>query len=127
MNRHEIFNTVIEHLIAQGHRACDDSQQTFLYYAPNGDKCAVGCLIPEYDYSSDFEEKDVSLVTDNILELDPLNETGKMLSDNLLMLTSLQSLHDNMIEGLNDYFWERVNELAFRYDIVSDYIPQKAK
>ena len=48
----EIFDTVVEHLRRQGHRAYKE-EYGCLYRLENGDKCAVGCLIPDHLYDPD--------------------------------------------------------------------------
>jgi hypothetical protein len=50
MNNQEIFDYVVAHFIKQGHRAIVtgsgvDVSHDCLYRAPNGDMCAIGCLI----------------------------------------------------------------------------------
>ena len=54
MNAQEIFDKVATHLSKQGHRAFDDN--ACMYRSPNGDKCAMGCLIPDEEYNADTME-----------------------------------------------------------------------
>jgi hypothetical protein len=42
-----VFDTVAIHLLTQGRQSIDKTNSQCLYYAPDGLKCAVGCLVPE--------------------------------------------------------------------------------
>lgn len=55
MTTQEIFNRVARHLLTQGARAANPVTGACLYRAPDGKKCAVGCLIPDDKYRADFE------------------------------------------------------------------------
>lgn len=52
MDRQEIFDTVATHLLTQGHKAFDLNCK---YHAKNGDKCAIGVLIPDELYDPVIE------------------------------------------------------------------------
>lgn len=54
MTDQEIFDKVLNHLRAQGHRATNDAGKC-VYRASNGDMCAVGCLIADGAYKADME------------------------------------------------------------------------
>lgn len=49
MNRQEIYNKVRDHLLKQGRRAAGlrFDEPACLYLNANGDRCAIGCLIPD--------------------------------------------------------------------------------
>lgn len=49
----EVFDRVSNHMLTQNQRASHAS--SCMYRTPNGLKCAVGCLIPDEDYSDRFE------------------------------------------------------------------------
>lgn len=51
----EVFDTVCKHLVKQGRRAVNLSHGQCKYRASNGDKCAVGVLIPDDRYRLDME------------------------------------------------------------------------
>lgn len=83
----EIFNTVANHLIKQGHQASDD--EACLYLDPETNfRCAVGCLIPPEDYKPEMEGK---------LPISLRSRSGTPLfSDSTLpLLNMLQKVHDN--------------------------------
>lgn len=60
MTKQEIFNKVRDHLLAQGKAAKgplsqDSGNMTCMYRAPDGSKCAIGCLIPDDKYFPEME------------------------------------------------------------------------
>ena len=65
MTNQEAFDAMVRHLAKQGER-CTSGElgDDCCYRGPNGLKCAVGALIPDEEYSPDFEDStaDVSAV-----------------------------------------------------------------
>ena len=55
----EIFDRVVEHLAQQKKRSMYD-KDTCAYRSEDGLKCAIGALIPDEYYDSEFEEKNIS-------------------------------------------------------------------
>ena len=98
----EIFDRVKTHLLEQGARA-RHSTGVCAYRAPNGLKCAVGCLITDEAYNDGLEGKNVK--SGRVL---PALIVSGISTDSttLHMLTSLQSIHDREAPAN----WER--ELA---------------
>lgn len=89
MNKKEIFYKVAEHLVKQGRKAKDATGDFCQYYAPNGDKCAVGCLIPQGLYEKKIEGCGVTGPT-----LEPiLKKMG--VAKHVEFLSSLQTIHDS--------------------------------
>lgn len=67
MNAQEMFETVARHLFAQGKRAGVENEEgdfSCLYRAPDGTKCAIGCLLTDEQYAAVFLNPD-----------DPMNES----------------------------------------------------
>lgn len=56
MTRQEVFDKVVAHLRAQGRKAVNERGDC-VYHAPDGTKCAAGCLILDEHYREDFEDK----------------------------------------------------------------------
>ena len=50
----ETFDTVAKHLLTQGTKS--KKGQTCMYRAPDGTKCAIGCLMADEDYSNKMEQ-----------------------------------------------------------------------
>jgi hypothetical protein len=91
MNKQDAFNTVCEHLMKQGEKARDSGNTDWnncVYRAPDGKKCAVGCLIPDDKYSDMME----GLSAWDLIGQYPwfCQEFGSM-GD---MLRDLQAIHD---------------------------------
>ena len=107
MTKQEIFDKVAVHLVAQNERSWD--YNTCLYRGPNGLKCAVGCLIPDNEYTPEMETKSAQFVL-------------PMLSDKTLsnsfeleeMLSNLQRLHD----GWTPEHWpQKLRDIAKEYGL----------
>ena len=110
MNAQEIFDTVAKHLAKQGHQARNGA--TCSYRTPNGDKCAVGCLIIDEEYSP---EMDTPLRADNGTHLigtgvESLMKRGLLperFTPFISLLGALQQNHDDEGSGddLRDALW----------------------
>ena len=99
MTNQEVFDTVCEHLAKQGRRARDGSPQNYCCYrAPDGAKCAVGCLIPDdlYEVEMDGSGYSVAPLLDHFPKFRKLFEG---VDEYLLM--RLQIAHDRS-ENLSD-------------------------
>lgn len=96
MNRQEIYNTVKEHLLKQGRKSAETTDDPFTpdackYRGPDGTKCAIGVLIPDELYSPDMEGRGIRRLaqyTDLRAYLNMLDAA----TDNLLY--DLQTVHD---------------------------------
>lgn len=101
----EIFDKVVDHLLTQGKRSAKErphlTSQACLYRGPDGLKCAVGCLIPDSEYSVSFDDPDINTGVKHLLAAMPkfalaLREGGVPTDDTRIvnMLLSLQHVHD---------------------------------
>lgn len=56
MDKQAIFDRVVTHLLTQKRRSVTitGGVRTCMYRAPNGDMCAIGCLIPDDVYTPCF-------------------------------------------------------------------------
>ena len=87
MNRQEIFDTVANHLLTQKEQSMDENGKC-LYRGPNGLKCAIGCLIPDEDYSPTMEGIRISALIDKFRDL------PHYFYDYVVFLEKLQEIHD---------------------------------
>lgn len=100
MTPQEIYDTVINHLRAQGQRAM--GTVGCAYRGAGGTKCAVGVLIPDELYDPAIEGRSVtafkpgtvSVDATNRKECDALGEAMPLLVEHNVLLGELQSLHD---------------------------------
>lgn len=101
----QVFDQVVTHLRTQNRRASDNLGKCY-YRAPNGNKCAAGCLIADDEYRPIMEGKSFKEVW-----------TGLTLVKGLI--ADLQWLHDGVqIEGWEDGF----KQIAADYNLI--YTPK---
>ncbi len=98
-----------------GARAYDENQGMCMYRTPDGNKCAVGCLIPDEEYNTDMEGVGVqTLVMEH--SLPTLNGASTEL------LADLQSIHDTFQywdeDGLAWVGVQRLDQVARDHGLV---------
>ena len=88
MNRQEIFDKIYLHLIEQGRKSIDSDGQC-MYRSPDGDKCAIGCLIPDELYTPELEGNgaNMPIIVDVLRKIYP-----DMTDEDLVFLLDLQGL-----------------------------------
>lgn len=113
MERQEIFDAVVDHLVKQGRRA--STEDSCLYRTDDGLKCAVGFLISDEEYQEEMEGKAVT-------ELAGLEMLPKRLLPEVHFLSELQSLHDFALDSdsafllsealgrIERYYYVKVND-----------------
>ena len=79
----EAFDKVCLHLDAQGHQSTKNG--CCAYRGFNGDKCAIGCLIPDENYVSSIEGNVLENLIDDGIIITPLS---------IDFLDGLQMAHD---------------------------------
>lgn len=92
MTQQEIFNTVVEHLLTQNVRSLDG--EICMYRSKEGLKCAIGCLIPDDEYSVELEGYQVSVIQSGLYKSLLSKKTLDMFQNNLTLLKHLQDIHD---------------------------------
>ncbi len=99
MNKQEVFDKVSKHLLTQKERAViyKNGVRFFkcVYKAPNGFKCAIGCLIPDELYDPEIENEDVHNMT-GLLNTVMKTALGDIDYDDRQFLGSLQWIHDRV-------------------------------
>ena len=108
----EAFNVMVNHLRDQGEKSLaepDSAASSCLYRAPNGNKCAVGCLIDDDQYRDEIE----GMGADDIPVLNAIEASGwKGVSIHLL--DAMQNCHDT----LHPSDWEeRFLHIAGQYEL----------
>lgn len=87
-NPQTVYNKVAKHLLTQRKKSKGLNVHLLedcLYYAPDGAKCAVGCLIPKSQYHPCFEGQTWTTLV----------ELGHAPYTNINLIGDLQSVHDN--------------------------------
>ncbi len=87
MTNQEILDKVANHLLIQNEKAWDEESLVCRYLDPEGNKCAVGCLIPEEQYSSKLE----GLIASD----DEIKNLPCMQGLDIDFLRDLQLIHDS--------------------------------
>lgn len=91
MTKQEMFDKVAEHLLKQGGPAWDDKDGACKYRAPNGRKCAAGCLIPDNMYRKEWEGS----AADCLRDRDDRYPLDKLF--NGMFARTLQNAHDDAV------------------------------
>lgn len=100
MDRQRVFDVVAAHLLAQGHRA-KEITGSCLYRAPNGDRCAIGVLIPDALYTPSLEGNSVEKL---IVKEAISPHYGAIHAEDMSFLVTFQSIHDS----INPVAWRTV-------------------
>lgn len=97
-NNQTIFNTVANHLLTQNEQSTENG--TCRFFASNGNKCAIGCLIPIDRYTPDLEITEkitpsnsqfIKQQVENVFNL--LKELGYT-KENFPLIKRLRETHD---------------------------------
>lgn len=118
MKAQQIFDTVVHHL-RQQKRKSQANNSDCLYYHPNGDKCAIGCLIPFDLYSEEMECTDTGILFFNFPELETHLKTDWDFDDYTFnyLLEWLQDIHDNFDVAQWENEWKKLaQELNLKHE-----------
>lgn len=93
MNKQELFTRVVTHLRLQGKQSMTPDHVICAYRGADGTSCAVGCLIPDDQYSDAIEGN-------NIISLAYRDDCPQILKDLMGeghkdLLHELQAIHDD--------------------------------
>jgi hypothetical protein len=116
-SKQEIFDFVVNHLTMQGKQSVKLTWSGYdcVYYGPDGNKCAVGCLIHEEEYDKRMENYDALTIIKDFPSLSRLKDYSDMLED-------LQGLHDCIRYyddgGFTKLGYERIKDLKERYNLI---------
>ena len=93
LTRQEVYDIVKSHLLDQGSKSLMETGDMCAYRGENGTSCAVGCLIPDEDFPSQLEGKDIhGLVCSSTLN----QKLVSFLRKHMFLLYELQRIHDNI-------------------------------
>lgn len=98
MNKQEIFNTVVGHLIKQNKQSANVNG-TCLYRGPNNTKCAFGILIPDEVYKPYMEGSTSTSILVNQSKQNEIEEPLGISPDDYMFVRHLQRCHDNALTG----------------------------
>ena len=117
MTSQEVFDTVASHLLKQKAKSSVDGDHTdCLYRDPNGNMCAIGCLIPDDKYTKDIEGENMHVLANKIGEVIPIITDA---SDEESFLQDLQDIHDDrLVESWPD----ALEKFAQEYNLATHMI-----
>lgn len=114
----EVFDFITAHLLKQGKRSVNENG-TCVYRGPKGLMCAVGCIMSDDEYESQFEGKifeDLATGYDETYATQiaekykaPSNEVFDLLND-------LQEAHDEY--SFDDRLPERLDYIKTKYNLI---------
>lgn len=116
MDKQEIFDKIITHLRTQKVKSGNES--FCMYKDANGNKCAVGCLIPDdlYDplIDDDVSNNHGTGLKVNVYAKEALLKAGINTNDESIIdfLAELQFIHDSMADVWSDFQEERIRDVA---------------
>jgi hypothetical protein len=111
MNRQQLFNTVLDHLRAQGRRSIGADGQC-RYRGNAGCKCAIGILIPDDRYSPELEGRGAFCIA--VRDAAGLNCPASSLD----FLMQLQQLHDKLPDyGFMPALESAAVQFAYRWEL----------
>ena len=88
--RQQLFDVVAAHLLRQNKKSMD-AAGFCMYRAPDGCKCAIGCLIPDEMYYSYLEKRGIRALAEHFIVPAYIYNP-----DNLPLLVALQRIHDTL-------------------------------
>lgn len=133
-NSQEVYDTVVQHLYAQGGKSYGDfpddagakGSSGCLYRSPDGRKCAVGALIPDDIYEEAMEGLSITGLVSNYERVLPSAITA-----NHELLGMLQESHDNYMEEYIPFddtaLYERLRDVAYFHKLLPDALDKARK
>lgn len=122
MTNQEAFDTVARWLLRDGFTKSEtrdtDGVIWCVYRAPNGNKCAIGVLLPDSEYTPDMENKTPAdferrgCIPESLLGLD---------TD---FLNSLQECHDSDWDSHRAGRAEKLKKIAESYDLSAEVVDE---
>ena len=128
MNRQEIFDKVITHLVTQKVQSRTNSDWGgCAYRGENGLSCAVGCLISDEDYRPEMDDSDViEMGTDIGAILNVFPHLPEWMRLNRDLLSDLQGIHDTDYDTAfsfsDDDFREDVIHVANAHNLKVEHL-----
>lgn len=118
MNRQEVFNKVATHLLTQKRKALNLDTGYCQYLCENGDKCAIGALIPD---GHEAQRSGYTVGYSFFRSYPDLMELWEVSKDgDVDFLFALQNIHDGSDV---DYWPERLRLFAQSCDLTMPEVP----
>lgn len=126
MNNQEVFDAVAIHITEQGGKSLMNDYMC-AYRAPDGKRCAIGCLIPDHLYDRGIEGLGINGIYDKRHETGHRSAIMAFFEGvDLRLLHSLQVVHDNTFgDDAQDFvksFHKLMRRVAEQYDLDASII-----
>ena len=114
LTEQETFEKVVRHLFTQGKRAVN-REGLCMYRGPDGLKCAIGCLIPDYLYRPRMEDQVLHSVWASVPDLIQDYE----------FMNELQYLHDHEQNWTDDVVMQNAAiQFAVSYNLDAGFVKE---
>lgn len=123
MDKQTIFDTVVRHLGRQGHPAMNGAGRC-VYRAPDGSKCAVGCLIPDELYRPEMDTGSECGSSFGVGSLDEYFKLPDYFAPNGGLLSVLQNSHDGWAQYGLGVMLKRLQKIAEQFNLKPDVIAE---
>ena len=116
MNRKNILQKVWDHLVTQKFKRCVD-KEGLCVYKNNGDRCAIGAIIPDHLYDKSMEGTGAFTMINNHDEFRKYLEipSGTPGMSDMNWLNELQYCHDKAAD--DQHMQGRFRDFALKYDL----------
>ena len=110
-----LFDRIVRHLRTQQRKALRSDGKSCSYLSPNGDRCAVGCLIEPEHYTPEVEGRGIHFTLLQIVLLKSLpwlraSEFRQAPALIPSLLNRMQEVHDDEELDNWEYCWESIAE-----------------
>lgn len=116
MTAQEVFETVATHLLKQGGQA--RNEEGCAYRAPDGSKCAAGCLIPDDLYDPSIEGKAIWALIHHHPE-----KIGPAILAHPCLVGDLQNLHDSLNYPVHSWGAQLIR-IGINFGLNTDFIKE---
>lgn len=118
MTNQEAFDIMVNHLRTMPGRSVNARKTVCQYRNSNGNKCAVGVLIPDNEYDSDWDINTIGIdmIYSKIPSLQGLN---------INLLQKMQDAHDNPNNWKEDQFTSEQLLACIAYEFHLEYTPSE--
>lgn len=115
MNKQELYNKAVTHLITQNCQSYDSEREFCSYRSPEGLMCVIGALIPDDLYDPKMEGVAVNGLLAAFPEVKRFLEVESEEDD--FFLRSLQDVHDDYVSYNTKHCLDKLRSVAVDYGL----------
>lgn len=130
MNNQEIFDFAVNHMRKQKVKSANRDEHNVytycLYRDESGNKCAVGCLIPDEHYSKDMDDtnnpnKGSGILVNKKVQKVLVDHLNIDLEVSMGLLSDLQYIHDRIYKEWCSVQETEAENIANQYNLIYTY------